>query len=229
MLYIEPTTKVWLKTKEGLFLFPINPPKIELTRSVPQDKFQIIGKGEITIPKKPNLRTIKWSSFLPGDTSGYLGVVQSPTTFVEVINNLMDQGEVCELIIKRKIGGDTSINVVITAFSPSDNGGTPNDVDYTIEFIEWRDYSPTIIDVKVKDKKAKGTKNKQRKAEAVITVGAKVVANGKYYYDSYGSEPHGTANNLSTYIKRIVPGRAYPVLIGNNIGWIKEANLQVKG
>lgn len=229
MLYIDPTTKVWLKTKAGLFLFPINPPKLELTRSVPQDKFQIIGKGEITIPKKPNLRTIKWDSFLPGDSTPYLGIAQSPTEFVDIINGLMESGEVCELIIKRKTGGDTNLNVVVNAFSPSDNGGTPNDVDYSIEFTEWRDYSPTIIDITVKDKKAKGKKQKQRKAEAVITVGAKVVANGKYYYDSYGSEPHGTANNLSTYIKRIVPGRAYPVLIGNNLGWIKEANLQVKG
>lgn len=229
MLYIEPTTKVWLKTNAGLFLFPINPPKLELSRTAPQNKVYILGKGEVTKPKKPNLRIIKWSSFLPGDSTPYLGIAQSPKEVVDIINDLMDSGEVCELIIKRKTGGDTSINVVVNAFSPSDNGGTPNDVDYSIEFTEWRDYAPTTIDITVKNNKAKGKKQKQRKPEAVLTVGAQVIANGKYYYDSYGSEPHGTANNLSTYIKRIVPGRDFPVLIGNNIGWIKESNLQVKG
>ena len=136
MLYIEPSTKVWLSTNRGNFLFPINPAKIELTRSAPQDKFQIIGKGEITIPKKPNLRTVKWSSFLPSDSTPYLGIAQSPQEVIDVINDLMDNGEVCELLIKRKTGGDTAIKVVITAFSPSDNGGTPNDVDYSIELLE---------------------------------------------------------------------------------------------
>ena len=73
--------------------------------------------------------------------------------------------------------------------------------------------------------------NERPITQPVIAVGVKVVANGPYYYDSNGSEPHGTARNKSTYIKRIVPGKAYPVLIGDKsyLGWTKESSLQVKG
>ena len=61
-----------------------------------------------------------------------------------------------------------------------------------------------------------------------MRVGATVIANGTYCYDSYGSKPHGTAKNLKIKVKRIVPGRPYPILIGV-YGWIKESNLQIKG
>ena len=61
-----------------------------------------------------------------------------------------------------------------------------------------------------------------------MRVGAIVIANGTYCNDSYGSKPHGTANNIQTTVNRIVAGRAFPILIGS-YGWITEAQLQVIG
>lgn len=231
MQYVETTTKIWLTMKSGLYQFPINPAKLELARTAPQDTFDIIGLGQITNPKMPNLRVIKWTSYFPQEMSAYTGAAQTPQDFVEALNEAMDSKEVCTLTIRRKTGGDSVLNVVITTFSPADVGGTPNDVDYTIEFKEWRDYSPIVLDVTTDEAKPKAKKKKQRKTEPVIAVGATVVANGKYYYDSYGAKPYGTANNLKTKVKRIVEGRAYPVLIGDKspLGWIKQADLQVKG
>lgn len=231
MQYVETTTKIWLTMKSGLYQFPINPERIELTRNAPQDKFDIIGLGQITNPKKPNLRVIKWTSYFPQEMSAYTGAAQTPQDFVDALNEAMESKEVCILTIRRKTGGDSVLNVVISAFSPADVGGTPNDADYSIEFTEWRDFSPVTLNVTTDTKTPKAKKKKQRKQEPVLAVGAKVLANGKYYYDSNGSEPHGTANNKMTYVKRIVSGKAYPVLIGDKsyLGWIKQSDLQVKG
>lgn len=231
MQYVETTTKIWLTMKSGLYQFPMNPEKLEFPRTAPQDKFEIIGLGQITNPKSPNLRVIKWNSYFPREMTAYTGAAQTPQDFVDALNAAMESKEVCVLTVRRKTGGDSVLNVVISAFNPADVGGTPNDVDYSIEFTEWRDSSPITLDVTTDEAKPKAKKKKQRKQEPVLTVGAKVLANGKYFYDSYGSEPHGTANNKLTYVKRIVEGRAYPVLIGDKspLGWIKQSDIQIKG
>ena len=81
---------------------------------------------------------------------------------------------------------------------------------------------------KSKKKKKVATKEKKRSVtKKKIRVGAKVVANGKYWYSSYGAKPFGTAKNLTTEVKRIVKGRKYPICIGH-YGWVKESQLQVK-
>ena len=61
-----------------------------------------------------------------------------------------------------------------------------------------------------------------------MRVGASVVANGRYYYDSYGGRPYGTANSLSTTVTRIVSGNPYPIHIGH-YGWVQESQLQITG
>ena len=62
----------------------------------------------------------------------------------------------------------------------------------------------------------------------VLRVGATVVVNGEYCYDSYGGKPHGIANNISTTVTRIVTGNPYPVHVGS-YGWVQESQLQITG
>lgn len=62
----------------------------------------------------------------------------------------------------------------------------------------------------------------------VLRVGAPVIVNGEYCYDSYGSKPHGTANNLSAAVTRIVSGNPYPIHVGSH-GWVMESQLQITG
>jgi uncharacterized spore protein YtfJ len=146
-------------------------------------------------------------------------------------------------------GGGTGVTVTPVAFlvlspdgdvkllpvTPAPQGG--DTVDKVTAFIER---SPDLIEKlkqvfasSKKKKTEKGTKKiavkkKQRAVESPrLRVGAAVVANGTYCYTSNGDKPHGTANNLKTEVKRIVTGRAYPILIGS-YGWIKESDLQVK-
>lgn len=236
-MYLEPNTKIWLTINGNRFLIPVNPEKLDIGEAMSPDTFQILYKGQIQVPKHRNLRTFKWSSFFPqSDTPFVPDDTRNPRRYVYWIKQAITNVSICELAVE---GPDISlcVKVTIKSFNQTFEGG-PDEIKYTIDLLEWRSYKPKKI-----TKLASGNNNNnslQRLAaeqnerpitQPVIAVGVKVVANGPYYYDSNGSEPHGTARNKSTYIKRIVPGRAYPVLIGDKdyLGWTKESSLQVKG
>lgn len=234
-MYLEPNTKIWLTINGNRFQIPVNPEKLDIGEAMSPDTFQILYKGQIQVPKHRNLRTFKWSSFFPqSDTPFVPDGSRNPRRYVYWIKQAMTNVSICELAVE---GPDISlcVKVTIKSFNQTFEGG-PDEIKYTIDLLEWRSYKPKKVkklkDSSGQDKKELATEKDERPiTKAVIAVGVKVVANGPYYYDSYGSEPHGTARNKSTYIKRIVPGRAYPVLIGDKdyLGWTKESSLQVKG
>lgn len=236
-MYLEPNTKIWLTINGNRFLIPVNPEKLDIGETMSPDTFQILYKGQIQVPKHRNLRTFKWSSFFPqSDTPFVPEGSRNPRRYSYWIKQAMTNVSICELAIE---GPDISLcaKVTIKSFNQTFEGG-PDEIKYTIDLLEWRSYKPKKV-----TKLSNGNDNKssvQQLAmeqderpitQPVIAVGVKVTANGPYYYDSNGSEPHGTARNKSTYIKRIVPGKAYPVLIGDKsyLGWTKESSLQVKG
>ena len=242
-MYLEPNTKIWLTINGNRFLIPVNPEKLDINEAMSPDTFQILYKGQIQVPKHRNLRTFKWSSFFPqSDTPFVPDGSRNPRRYAYWIKQAMANVSICELAVE---GPDISLCVKVTvkSFNQTFEGG-PDEIKYSLELLEWRSYKPKKIKkLKNEDPRLSPRSGVPRESnaateqderpitKAVIAVGVKVVANGPYYYDSYGSEPHGTARNTTTYIKRIVPGRAYPVLIGDKsyLGWTKESSLQVKG
>lgn len=146
----------------------------------------------------------------------------------------MRSKQVGRLIISRSKLYDTNIQCVISSFATTDRGGEPLDVYYSIELQEYRNYGPktiTVIPVPASGSEtvAAAAAEEPRAVEApVLRVGASVTANGKYWYDSFGKKPFGTANNLNTTITRIVEGNPYPVHIGH-YGWLAADQLQITG
>lgn len=227
-MQIEPMTKIWLVFGGDKFLLPVNPSDIEINNTSPYETFKIVGSGQIGVPQFPDLTTVKFKSFLPGNPDNpYTSEdMRDITYYVTMFQEAMKEADVGRLVINRPSGWDMDMPVIIKSFKPSDKGGEPLDVNYSIELVEYRDYEPEKIVIN-QTKKSANTK-KKRATSKVMRVGATVVANGTYCYDSYGSKPHGNAKNIKTTVKRIVKGRAYPILIGS-YGWIKESNLQIKG
>lgn len=229
---LEPKTKVWLKFNGVKFILPVNPPELEITASAPADRFMILGIGQIEIPQLSNLRRIKFDSFFPGNTNDpYTNAeAEKPKYYNDILMNALNQATVGRLIVKRPNKNNLNIRVTIATYTATDTGGEPQDLPYSIELLEYRSYKPEKVVIKTKNNTPTTASQAVQRAvdNPVMRVGATVIANGPYYYDSYGSEPHGTAKNLRITVKRIVPGRPYPILIGTH-GWIKESNLQVKG
>lgn len=229
---IKPNTKIWLQFSDVKFRLPVNPKELDISSSSPANKFMIIGKGQIDIPQPRDLKKVKFSSFFPGtaDDPYTYSKAQQPSYYTKILYSALENATVGRLTIKRPGQSKVNILVSIKAFDTTDTGGEPLDLPYDLELLEYRSFKPDKVKTKVK-KTSKGTKTvasveKQRSNEEknVFRVGTSVLANGTYCYDSYGSKPHGTANNLKVEIKRIVPGRKYPILIGD-YGWIKESSL----
>jgi len=232
-MQIEPTTKIWLNfgTK---FRLPVNPSTIENDKSSPQDVFNILGFGQVSVPQYPDLETFKFKSFFPGEKEPFVfSQAHSPLFYLDELQRALDSATVGEITIHRPTAGKLHMRCMIKSFKVTDNGGEPNDIYYQLELVEYRKFKPKKLkditekeDGKVEAKLQSITR--EEPVKPVMRVGASVLANGVYCYDSYGSKPHGTANNLKTEVKRIVPGREYPILIGS-YGWTKESNLIIKG
>lgn len=229
---IEPKTKIWLEFGSEKFLLPVNPEELEITKGSNPSQFMIMGVGQIDIPQLSNLQKIKFDCFFPGNTlDPYTSVeAQPPKYYMDILRNAVDTAQVGRFKIHRKGNNKLNIRVTVKNFQTTDKGGEPLDVSYSLELLEYRKAKPEKVRLSGDEGKTQTVSRiiERDVDKPVLRVGAKVVANGNYYYSSYGDEPHGTAKNLNIEVKRIVPGRAYPVLIGTH-GWIKESNLQIKG
>ena len=231
---VEPSTKIWLKFSGKKFLLPVNPKEINIERSAPPDNFDILGRGQIAVPQYRDLQVVKFKSFFPGDTDNPYTIDEAHKAkwYCKLLEKVMENATVGRLVIKRPGGFNRNYRVILRKFDTTDTGGEPTDIPYEIELVEYRSYKADKVKVK-KKKTSSGTKkvavkNKQRSVDTPrMRVGATVVANGTYCYDSNGSKPYGTANNLKTVVKRINSGKQFPILIGT-YGWIKESDVQVK-
>lgn len=215
-------------------LIPVNPEEIEISRPTDHDEYDVLGIGQIVVPKRPSLKEISWSSFFPSGNDPYINTgTKSPKYYVDRLERAMKQRQKGRVIISRSGLFDTNMRCVIEEFTTTDKGGEPDDIYYDLKLVEYRDYAPQVVSIITQPQTAEQTvevaATEERPVETpVMRVGATVIANGVYCNDSYGSKPHGTANNLQTTVTRIVATNPYPIHIGH-YGWLQESQLQIIG
>lgn len=219
---------------------PVNPEELEVKYSTDHKKYDVLGMGQIVVPKKPALKEVSWEGFFPGDlTASYVNSrAKQPSYYVKLLEKALKKKQVCRLVISRSGLYDTNMKCIISDFKAKDKGGEPDDVYYSIDLLEYRPYNPETVSVVTTAPASSGLSGNpavQASGEAsrgmdapVMRVGAPVIVNGTYCYDSYGAKPHGSANNITTTVKRIVSGNPYPILVGN-YGWTQESQLQITG
>lgn len=218
-------------------MIPVNPEEISIKYPSDNKDYDVIGIGQVVVPRKPALKEISWESFFPASTSEpYVDAdAYDPDEYVDWFENAMKKNQKVRLIITRDRLYDTNIRCIVSDFETTDKGGEPGDMYYSVTLREYRDYSPETVSIittpaeTAADQTVEATSEAERPVETpVLRVGAPVIANGQYWYDSYGSKPFGTANNLSTTVTRIVEGNPYPVHIGS-YGWLTADQLQIVG
>lgn len=232
-------TEIYLQFGRKLRV-PVNPSDISIKRPSKNKTYEVLDKGEIVVPMPPGLTEVTFESFVPSDSSvPYANGSISPKAFIKALDDAKKNKTKGRLVISRSELFDTNLRCIVEEFETKDKGGEPNDIYYSITLKEYRAYAPQTITLAqpitpnatqtTTQQTAQVTAKVERPIETpVLRVGATVVANGTYCYDSYGGKPHGHANNLTTTVKRIVSGRAYPILIGS-YGWITESQLQITG
>ena len=233
-------------TRDGTVLrLPVNPEKLPVARDNANDDYNVLGIGPIMVPRIPKLKVVTISSFFPGRPfSGVLTPNQflEPETYIQFFESAMNDKAVILYTPVRYyengepfFTGDTGFQCLVTNFNTEERGGETGDFYYDLEITEYRDYSPGTLQVKQTSPSLPATVTTEPPRDipqGQLVVGATCIANGQYYYTSYGDEPHGNGNGRRVVVSRIVDAsRPDCVHItdesGNPLGWIAKSALQV--
>lgn len=249
-----------MQTKYGLYIakgtqvvrIPVNPQEYPIQMDGNNDTYDVMGIGEIMIPRIPKLRVIPWESYFPVSRDDPLalntGAFWTPDHYIRFFRNAMIGGQILRFVANRYMEDgaplfDTNIQCLVSKFEISEKGGMTGDVFYSVELTEYRNYAPAVVQIKLPDPPKPAEPQQPAKVEtqparetppAQLAVGSIVICNGNYYYSSYKDEPHGTFSNFRGKVAKIVtndPSRACPVLIvtesGGGRGWVAKSQVQV--
>lgn len=233
-------------TRNGTVIrLPVNPEKLPVERGNENDDYNVLGIGPIMVPRDPSLRVVSISSYFPGRLSPMVltpNEFQEPEFYIQFFESAMkDRVPILYTPVRYYedgtpfMTGDTGFQVLVTQFDTEERGGETGDFYYDLELTEYRDYSPQTMQIQQQQtgQPAEATTEKTREVPAgQIVVGSVCIANGKYYYTSYGDEPHGNGNGRRVVVSRIVDAtRSAPIHIttesGGALGWIAKSALQV--
>lgn len=231
-------------TRDGTIIrLPVNPEKLPVAKDNDNGEYNVLGIGPIMVPRIPDLQEISISSFFPGRVfSGVLtsGDFEPPEFYIQFFQSAMDDKVPILYTPVRYyedgtpfFTGDTGLDVLVTSFSYEERGGETGDFYYDLTLTEYRDYSPQIVQLATNMNGTASMAEPNRKTPSgEIVVGSVCIANGPWYYTSYGEEPHGNGNGRRVIVSRIVDSsRAYPIHVttesGGWLGWMKKSSLQV--
>lgn len=233
-------------TRDGLVIrLPVNPPELPVTKEGNNGDYNVLGLGQIMVPRTPNLRTLEISTHFPGRVSPMTltpNGFKKPEFYINFFQSAMDDKvPILYTPVRYYENGEpyasgiTGFQVLVTSFEYEERGGETGDFYYTLSLSEYRDYSPQLLQIKNTGGKKlkKATPKKTREIpKGELVVGATAIANGNWYYTSYGDEPHGIGNGRRVKISRIVDkSRPRPIHVttesGGWLGWMAESALQV--
>lgn len=233
-------------TKDSTVIrLPVNPEELPVSQDNANDEYNVLGIGPIMIPRIPKLRVVKISGLFPGRPEGgwvlTTGEFEDPEFYIDFFQKALAEKQVLLYTPVRSyedgepyMSGDTGFECLVTSFEYREKGGETGDFWYELQITEYKDYAPQTVDVEVGDGRQTATTEETRsKPSGQLCVGATVIANGPYYYTSYGDEPHGNGNGRRAKVQRIISDstRAYPIHITNEsggwLGWTTAGSLEV--
>lgn len=223
---------------------PVNPEKLPVARETENGEYNVLGIGPIMVPRTPSLREVTISSFFPGRLfAGVLtsGGFEPPEFYINFFEAAMQEKAPILYTPVRYyedgeafMTGDTGMEVLVTQFSTEERGGETGDFYYDLTLTEYKDYSPQLMQIVQSSSSgaAASAEPVRSTPKGQITVGCTCIANGPWYYTSYGDEPHGNGNGRRVKVQRMVDAsRAYPIHVtdesGGWLGWMKKSSLQV--
>ena len=231
-------------TRDGTVIrLPVNPEKLPVERDNDNGYYNVLGIGPIMVPRTPKQRVVTISSFFPGRPfSGVLtpNEFKTPEFYIQFFESAMnDKVPILYTPVRYYengepfMTGDSGFQVLVTQFNTEERGGETGDFYYDLTLTEYRDYTPGTMQVQQSTTTQTATAEPSRDIpRGQLVVGSVCIANGPYYYSSYGDEPHGNGNGRRVVVSRIVDAtRAYPVHVtteaGGALGWMKKDALQV--
>lgn len=217
---------------------PVNPEEITITSSGNNKTEEIIKLGEINLLRQKKLEAIVIESFLPADKDApYVltkGKFEKPQYYIDFFENIRKEKKPFRFIIS-----DTKINMLV-AIEDLEYGlkAGDDDIHYNLNIKEYRPFSSKIVKITLPANKAEPAKvtpsPATKRPKTGFAIGDIVIANGNYWYTSYGDNPHGTFKNFTGKISHIVAdkNRKYryhiTTLSGGYRGWVAESQIKHK-
>lgn len=216
---------------------PVNPEEIMINSSGNNKTEEIVKLGEINLLRQKKLEAFMIECFLPTDSSApYVltkGKFQKPQFYIDFFEQIRKEKKPFRFIIS-----DTKINM-LASIEDLEYGlkAGDDDIHYSLSIKEYRPFSSRVVKITLpatKSKPAKVTAPAPERPKTGFAIGDTVVANGNYWYSSYGANPHGTFKNFTGKISHIVAdkSRKYRYHIttpsGGYRGWVAENQISHK-
>lgn len=217
---------------------PVNPEEIMLSSSGSNKTEEIVKLGEINLLREKRLETLIIESFLPNDADApYVltkGKFEKPQFYLDFFENIRAKKKPFRFIIS-----DTKINM-LAAIEDLEYGlkAEDDDIHYSLSIKEYRPFSSKVVKITPPATKTEPAKvappPATERPKTGFAIGDIVIANGKYWYTSYGDSPYGTFKNFTGKISHIVAdkNRKYryhiTTLSGGYRGWVAESQIKHK-
>lgn len=243
MVNIQNQYGVYFTKNDFTVRIPVNPQEISISHNADNETYNVLGLGQVVVPREPELRKVEWNSFFPSSAADPYVLTawnfQPAPFYLSLLDGYQKAKEPFSFTIDRPAGVGIpalrdSFSVILDDFKITEKGGETGDYYYSIKLIEYKPYAPQtiVVDTASKGKQGKATQSPSRPVETPkLVAGGRARANGKWWYSSYGDKPFGRANNVEGNIVRVVDTkRAKPYLFsrGNTTtgtGWMSADEL----
>lgn len=216
-------------------VLPVNPEKFEVSGPGTNQVENVVELGDINILKLPGLRTVSIEAWIPKQyPSGARYIVQDAPQYnaqfyIDLLRAIQQQKEPITLVVS---GLNVSIEMGIEQFDYRWEG-TDEDMWYKLSLKEWKAYEASVAEVSTSTRfptpRQPGTKRENTSGE--ISIGSKVIVNGRLYKSSTGASPGVTEKNATRLISHIAKGAPYPyhvtTLDGGWRGWVTAGSVRL--
>lgn len=140
---------IFFTYEDQVLELPHNPETMPVELGGENQQYNVLGIGPITVPRTPKQKRIQIESYFPHDAEIL------PETYIKFFQDAMYEQRILVYTPVRAYedgtsytGGDDGFQCLVENFTTEERGGETGDFYYSLEIVEYRDYSPTIIEVR---------------------------------------------------------------------------------
>lgn len=135
---------IFFQRGDTLTRLPVNPEKLEMSTALANEKYVVLGLGQIVVPTNIELTEYTLSEVeFPYSRRSYSetnGKFQGPDYYANLISVWMDHKDPVRFIARNGITKDINTLVIITECKPSEKAGEEGDKYYDLSLLQYVDF-----------------------------------------------------------------------------------------
>lgn len=239
------TYGIYFTLNGKVYRMPINPEKLRIENPGEAEEYNVLGIGPVVQQRSPGLRRCTVESYWPGspDQPGVLTSTdfKQPSFYIEFFKKIMqDKSWLLFTPVRYDEAGkeygpsEPGFYVVVKNFEYEERGGETKDFYYTLDLVEYKDFSPKRVKIQGSSNEATLTPTRPT-PKGEIVVGSKVKGNGQLYTTPNGKTQgqiiHDWTGTYTVVYIADISVNAHPYRLANSygeeIGWAGKDILTV--